>query len=447
MRTHPLFLRLAAGVMLTLSLASAHAACVANPPAQPDNTFPVTLTGRLVYHSYATYGDGTSQLFIHDFSARRLTQVSNASWGIRDPMNAVFSPDGNWLAFMGFTNRTWNVFLWRVGTAALPVNLTNSTGQTRNEDPKFSADGKSLFFKRDGNIVQGTLSYTSAGPVFTSVVPLASKGPGGENSMPYPAPDGTAFYFTTGADSTIKVQRQVVGSPDVVAFDPRTDLASYYPVVRADGTVFYVRWRDGISKYDQIHMKRNPGDASSALPFNDCNSNNSDPWPVSGTDYVFFSSTSAGRYQLYLGDAVTGRRWSLSQFGVNSDTTKDKLGASYHPSPSCGLLASGASLPAGGSKTSCDGRFTFVIQTDGNLVLYKAGVGAIWANYIFGAGHTLTMQGDGNLVVYNGASQARWHAITWGYPGAWLAVQDDGNVVVYSAKNEPLWDTGTWWRR
>ncbi|MCC7247801.1 MAG: S8 family serine peptidase [Lysobacter sp.] len=120
--------------------------------------------------------------------------------------------------------------------------------------------------------------------------------------------------------------------------------------------------------------------------------------------------------------------------------------SSAPPQPGCGVLASGASLPTGGSKTSCDGRFTFVIQGDGNLVLYQAGVGAIWANYVFGTGHTLHMQGDGNLVVYNNVSQARWHTSTWGQPGAWLAVQNDGNVVVYSASGQALWNTGTWGR-
>jgi serine protease len=113
------------------------------------------------------------------------------------------------------------------------------------------------------------------------------------------------------------------------------------------------------------------------------------------------------------------------------------------PQPPCGILASGASLATGGSVTSCDGRFTFVIQGDGHLVLYQAGVGAIWWNNVFGSGHTLHMQGDGNLVVYNSAWQARWNSNTWGNNGAFLSVQNDGNVVVYTPQWRPLWATGT----
>ena len=113
------------------------------------------------------------------------------------------------------------------------------------------------------------------------------------------------------------------------------------------------------------------------------------------------------------------------------------------PPPGCGILASGASLATGQSVKSCDGRFTLVIQGDGNLVLYQAGVGALWANYVFGTGHTLHMQGDGNLVVYNNIGQARWHTSTHGRNGAYLAVQNDGNVVVYSTTSQPLWWSGT----
>jgi serine protease len=118
-------------------------------------------------------------------------------------------------------------------------------------------------------------------------------------------------------------------------------------------------------------------------------------------------------------------------------------GTTPPPPPGCGTLAGGSELATGQSVVSCDGRFTLVIQSDGNLVLYQAGVGAIWANYVFGSGHRLAMQTDGNLVVYNNLNQAPWYTGTQGNPGARLAVQNDGNVVVYSAGGQALWNTGT----
>ncbi len=127
-------------------------------------------------------------------------------------MNAVFSPDGKWLAFMGITNNAWNVFLWQVGSSSLPVNMTNSTGQTRNEDPKFSADGKSLFFKQSGDVMQATLSYTSTGPIFTSVVDITNTAPATENSMPFATPDGSAVYFATGTGAGMGLYKETIAT-------------------------------------------------------------------------------------------------------------------------------------------------------------------------------------------------------------------------------------------
>jgi Alpha-lytic protease prodomain len=118
-------------------------------------------------------------------------------------------------------------------------------------------------------------------------------------------------------------------------------------------------------------------------------------------------------------------------------------GLTLQTNTSCGQLNPGAVLPTFQSVVSCDGRFTFVIQGDGNLVLYQNGVGAIWSNQVYGSGHRLVIQTDGNLVVYNSANQARWNTGTFNRPGAFLRVQTDGNVVLYSAQGQPLWTTNT----
>lgn len=330
MRLHSLFASLVAGVAFGGISAPGQAACIDNPVTQPDASFPVGLTGKLAYHAYMRYGDGTSQIFIYDFSARTLTQVSKRSWNIRDPMNAVFSPDGKWLAFMGVSDNAWNVFLWQVGSTSVPVNMTHSTGQTRNEDPKFSADGTSLFFKRNGDIVRAGLSFTSHGPAFASVVDVTGAAGSAENSMPFPAPDGSAVYLTIGSGANMGLYKQMSGTGTKVSFDTPAGISTYYPAVRADGTVFYARWKDRSSRLDQIYAKVNPGDTADQLSINDCSSSNSDPSPVDNTGYVFFSSTTRGGYQLYLGDLKTGKRWSLSQFGVNADVARAKLGSSYY---------------------------------------------------------------------------------------------------------------------
>jgi hypothetical protein len=89
----------------------------------------------------------------------------------------------------------------------------------------------------------------------------------------------------------------------------------------------------------------------------------------------------------------------------------------------------------------------------GKLVLYKSSNRQVlWSSSGTGAG-SCVMQTDGNLVIYK-MSDERWSPIqdrnpawstnTHGNNGAFLAVQNDGNVVIYnSGNNRALWATGT----
>jgi hypothetical protein len=111
------------------------------------------------------------------------------------------------------------------------------------------------------------------------------------------------------------------------------------------------------------------------------------------------------------------------------------------PPAGCGIVAANTALARGEGRHSCSGRYHFVHQTDGNVVLYDNGQ-AIWATGTNGRStSSLAMQGDGNVVLYSG-SQALWNTGTHGHNGAILAVQDDGNVVVYQGSTA-LWATGT----
>jgi hypothetical protein len=108
------------------------------------------------------------------------------------------------------------------------------------------------------------------------------------------------------------------------------------------------------------------------------------------------------------------------------------------------LMLPGDVLRPGEGVRSNDGRFEFVYQGDGNLVLYQQGI-AIWASGTNGWNPGLViMQHDGNFVMYDANSTPIWSSSgSLGYEGAWLIVQDDGNVVIYSGEGIPLWDTGT----
>jgi hypothetical protein len=110
---------------------------------------------------------------------------------------------------------------------------------------------------------------------------------------------------------------------------------------------------------------------------------------------------------------------------------------------SCGELTANVSLTANQSLASCNGDYSLIMQSDGNLVLYQ-GSTALWASNTVGSGaDEAILQGDGNFVLYTSSGTPVWASNTAGNTGAYLNVQNDGNVVVYSASGAALWSTGT----
>jgi hypothetical protein len=100
-------------------------------------------------------------------------------------------------------------------------------------------------------------------------------------------------------------------------------------------------------------------------------------------------------------------------------------------------------LNAGDSLTSQDGRFTLVMQADGNLVTYWTGGAARWATGTDGRAVSYAiMQLDGNLVLYAPDGTPVWASKTVGHGGAFLVMQNDGNVVMYDPQG-PVWASNT----
>ena len=134
--------------------------------------------------------------------------------------------------------------------------------------------------------------------------------------------------------------------------------------------------------------------------------------------------------------------------GVIESSTTD--GSDAGPTIECGVLKSGQELPQGQQIDACSdagfGKFSLVMQTDGNLVMYQDDVCKIatWASGTYQkGGYKTVMQTDGDLVVLDASANVLWHSNTAGHPGATLAVQPDGNVVVYDG-SKAVWDAGTW---
>lgn len=106
-------------------------------------------------------------------------------------------------------------------------------------------------------------------------------------------------------------------------------------------------------------------------------------------------------------------------------------------------LQSGQFIVASQFIPSADGRFTLMVQMDGNVVLYGPS-GALWvAPYTWGrSSTTLTMQTDGNLTVRGPQNELIWQSGSGGNPGARFVVQNDGNLVIYNGW-AAVWQSGT----
>lgn len=111
--------------------------------------------------------------------------------------------------------------------------------------------------------------------------------------------------------------------------------------------------------------------------------------------------------------------------------------------PPLDYLTMGQKLVPNQALVSRDERFSFILQDDGNLVLYGP-MGVLWASDTAGWWDVrdVVMQDDGNLVIYAKSGVAIWDSGTYPHVKTKVIMQNDGNVVIYSNK-QAIWSTGT----
>jgi LysM repeat protein len=116
------------------------------------------------------------------------------------------------------------------------------------------------------------------------------------------------------------------------------------------------------------------------------------------------------------------------------------------------VLRAGESLGIDQKLTSSNGKYTLIMQGDGNLVLYAESNTPVWATRTQGKGAIrASLQDDGNLVLYTKEEERRfrrdvpvavWASQTSG-ENVRLILQDDRDLVIYTADGRALWASGT----
>lgn len=278
------------------------------------------LKGKLIYHNYSSYESEDSRMYMYDFGTNELKCISDNWQNIRHPMNAHFSPDGKKITFMGIGRETnsWDIYLYDISGANPPVNLTPS-GSTRDEDPKFSPDGKRIIFKQSGKIAEMNLE---AG--ITTKINLDNS----EYSMPYYNAEGTKIVCSKGGgrSSSIVVIDMASGTAKTLYDTP--GVQDYYPVTADVISFYYTTGYSETNRIDQIYRGYWSGLKSKRLPFNGTDGDYSDAYPVN-SDWVIICSTrtgSLGGYDLYIANVVSGEIFPMTDYNKNINTSKNELG-------------------------------------------------------------------------------------------------------------------------
>ena len=246
------------------------------------------LTGTLFFHRYTEYGAWDAELLSLDLQTGSLSQVNKEWKSMISPINAHIDIDGEYMTFMGtqsgLAENEWDVFVshWNGSNWDEPVNLTGPNGK-RDEDPKFSPNGKTIVYKENG--VLATVERTGGAKTYLSLGEAQS-------SMPYYRTNGTDILFEREGKIFLKTK---LGDREMDA--GKAGISSYYPIGVDDERFLFTRVQD--SKRDAIRWGYYDSRPSEDLFFNNDYWDSSDPYPYQDAkDFIFLVS---GDHSIFLG--------------------------------------------------------------------------------------------------------------------------------------------------
>ena len=296
----------------------------------------ITVTGKLIWHSYTNYGFSGVQSWMINFDTGNIYEITPTR--VSAAMNYDFNQDGTVVVVMGSDNnasvQAWDIWVANVTDSGL-ANVTKltsaSTDGSRNEDPKFSSDGSKIIFKKNlDNIVSlNTSDFTLNGVDQTppQTVLLANSY---ESSMPYYLVGSDAnFVFTDDSDPTYSTIQYDNGGTVSTLYAP-PGLHAYYPIA-LNSTQFYYAQSDS-ANHDQIYLGDISGDTPVAAAFNIPSYEFADPYPMNA-EWVAYTSTQSGgsgTYDIWIGSFVTGETYNLNSWIAGSNHSNSDLGPTFY---------------------------------------------------------------------------------------------------------------------
>lgn len=305
--------------------------------AEPDAELP---KGWLLWHSYSEYFALDSRMYVRTPDG----VVKEISGDFVHAMNGSFGIAPEQITFMAIDSSTdeWDIYLYDNGNV---TNLTKNSG-FRNEDPKWSLDGKQIVFKRgywDNSI--GDFVYDLATlDIDTHEVTMLTDDRA-EDAMPFFSEDGKYIYYTRYTDGIGSIYRMDAATRETEDIYSETGVTAYYPIVKGE-QVYFAKWYSAENHCDQLMCY--DGSNISVLPFNSEQYDCSDPCPVMD-DAMIYSGTANGGYDLYYYD---GRK-SVRLTELCSD--KNELGADYYSWEEYEEYLDNSKIMG---DVNCDGEFT-----------------------------------------------------------------------------------------
>ena len=320
------------------AIAAAVLGCSALPgisPAAQNGTFredfsetqsaAVLPEGWLLWHRYSTYSALDSNLYLR--SPDGVTQEITGNFV--HAMNGSFGTSPEQIVFMAIDKAAdeWDLFRYDGKTV---TNLTPNSG-FRNEDPKWSPDGRQIVFKRrrwdktaDDFVYDLALLDTESGAVELLTNDRA------EQAMPCFSPDGNSLYYAEYADSVGRIRRMDLRTGTAKTIYAETGVNAYYPIAFGS-KLYFTAWNSAENHCDRIMQY--DGTAVTPVPFGSADCDCSDPCPAGSG--MICSSTKNGSYDLYYFDGA-----QLLPLTACSSEQND-LGACFYPLPHGDINADG----------------------------------------------------------------------------------------------------------